>query len=432
MLCCILEQAEEKARQEEEERNRQNELLRQKAEAENLAKIQKESGSATSGSQKKKSKHKEEKAGKQTTPGQTTKPSTSLSSTESSKEEGAAKGSKHRLKDKNANEKIEKSLTIDASATGQPLPMKTKQEIRSPSGGRGWQQTPQQAVTVNGKESGSAKGVPVGSQSLPSIPSEIQGKCGQISGADLPAASTATNVPRNLPESPNAKKARRRLEAQHQQDAKRRLEAQEEVEKQLREVEAQAQQKQMLRQQKQQYPQQPLQQQLQHQLLQQQRQQLQNHQKQQQVQKNGQAPKGLQVAKQSPQSPQTPARQQPSQQLSQSFHSHNGKMPATPVAHQPLMSNGSPAKLQNGSVPQCAKSGHQAAPGNHITSLPGSPRAKLVQAGSNGLTAGLLSPDKKACLASMVEKNRVEVQEQVEQVCVVITRRLKKVAVVKM
>lgn len=107
-------------------------------------------------------------------------------------------------------------------------------------------------------------------------------------------------------------------------------------------------------------------------------------------------------------------------------------MPATPVAHQPLMSNGSPAKLQNGSVSQCAKSGHQAAPGNHITSLPGSPRAKLVQAGSNGLTAGLLSPDKKACLASMVEKNRVEVQEQVEQVCIVITRRLKKVAVVKM
>lgn len=373
--------------------------------SERVSNVKKESRSSGT-TLKKKGKHKEDKTGKLSETSDTLNINSSAiaSAYVNNKAENSSLGTKAKphLKETTTSEsKVENSTTLNSNVSSSGNSKTAVNQSSKPS--------QQQVVTSSGKpltclppKTNISHG-----PSVATLPFEPALDLDSIKTSLPHCADNSKVVPSNsspstfgtniqtslqgLPESPNAKKAKRRLDAQQMQDARRRLEAQQQVQQQLLEMEEQARQQQLLRQQQQQ----------QQKLLQQQ-QQLQAHKQQQSLlprQQQDIETKQLLMLSANP--------QQSNKTNSNGIQASNS-----------VNSSSSEAKIQNGMSSSC-KLAHSPAPtvaDNPSSKDSPSPRPKFIQPGSNGTMATQmsLSSENRVRLAKIAEK-RTETQEH-EQV----------------
>lgn len=407
--------AEEKARQEEEERLKHiRELASQKAAAEKAAVAEKEGSAGSVGGQKKKGKHKEGKGPKEkAVPAQSEADAKPVPQSQLVDQPKASK-TKQRLKDGSQPTACELPAPVRPSepVTGKKISA-VKQEVPSAVPNRTQKEVPQQTSSAAARMPVSmnkpAAHVPLPVTPPPTVPRSQPVSVSPVVRSPLPAPVSTQAFLGGQPNSPTAKKAKRRLDAAQQAGARRRLEAQQQVQQQLHEMEERARQQQIIRQLQQQQQQKQQQQQQQQLQLQQQKSQLpqpkppqQQQQKQPQLQPK-QAPPLKQA--QAPKQQQQQKQQSPAPQLFKA--SANGVRGAQMLeAPAPKLQNGTP--LMHKSPPPTALQVPNSVAVSHVTT---------IQTGANGLAAAAvtLSPENRARIASMAERTRAENQEQAEQ-----------------
>ena len=421
-------QAEERMRQEEEER-------RQKAAAQRRLEAEKARSTSSGGGQhKKKGKHKEDKQQKSVAPAAAGGPSGDDALRES-QAKANSKG-KQRLKDaqpENQAEKFGNLISQELMASSGKIAT-TKQAVTQAAAPptRVGKATTSLALTNSKVLKKSAEVFQPPAHLMRSLAEQTMQQASSRASAP-PLATSPAPLPTlgGQPNSPTAKKAKRRLapgtqsqlpaqrklllqqpQEPQQVELQRRLEAQQEVAKQIKEAEEFARQRAQMRQQQQSQVQ-PLQQ---TQNLQQQKQELLQQQAQQKQQQTQQTQQPQKLQQQQTSQKQVTAPRQPAAGKQNPTPPQQSKPATNGVAGQHLSIGANHGKVVNG-IGATTK-GPQPLASASPSGVSEAPRGKQLPSGTNGLTA----LENRARIANSGQRTSTDHQEQMEQASMILTQ----------